>query len=309
MRKNILNEEELRARLLKPLDRIHAENKTPNDNLLESNFIRTKNDPTTLMKYITNPTGKGSAYVANRAAIKQGLNMQYIKLLREHRRSFYAVPYIYPNGDILFYVKVPSEFYKTNKISYDVLFLLKYDKDRKRYHWEMNTYSNSPSFIFTYAYVYNQHGMLIDKLKSKIPSEALSRPPEVRNPIQSFGFEKSTYIAARYLYDGRCIADEYINRFSKIMDPITESKLFSSIADPELLVSIYQHAQYESRKTHRKELSANEKQIRRERLEKYEKHQQENRPKSVGFIFKRSPRAKLDARSAQKKLDFHNKKK
>ena len=39
------------------------------------------------------------------------------------------MPFIYPNGDLLYYVKVPSEDYKNNKISYDVLFLIKYDKE------------------------------------------------------------------------------------------------------------------------------------------------------------------------------------
>ena len=70
----------------------------------------------TLRQYIDNPSGKGSAYLAKRATIKQGLNMTFIKLLREYKRAFTATPYIYDTGDILYHVTVPSEFYKTNKI-------------------------------------------------------------------------------------------------------------------------------------------------------------------------------------------------
>ena len=81
----------------------------------------------------------------------------------------------------------------------------------------MFLYSNSPSFIYTYCYVYNQKGLLIDKLKSKLPQMALTKFPEVRNPIGSLGYEKSTYIAARYLIDGKCLSDEYVNRYSKTM--------------------------------------------------------------------------------------------
>lgn len=189
-------EKEFRERLLKPLEEIHANNilNEAEKNLDQKDY---NNDFMTLTKYTSNPTGKGSAYVANRAAIKNGLNMIFIKLLREHRKEFYAVPYIYGNGDILYYIKVPSEDYDINKISYDVLFLLKYDKNLKRANRHMFLYSNSPSFIFTYCYVYNKHGLLIDKLKSKLPIEALTKPPVVRNPIESLGYDKSTYIARK----------------------------------------------------------------------------------------------------------------
>jgi len=154
---------------------------------------------------------------------------------------------------------VPSEFFKDNKITYDVLFLLKYDKQLERKNRQMYVYSNSPSFVFTYCYVYNKHGLLIDKLKDKFPTEALTMAPEIRNPIQSLGFEKSTYIAALYLLHGGCFSDAYINRFGKSMTDMLEMLTFKKIADPEQLVAIYQHAQYNSRKTHRKQLSANEK--------------------------------------------------
>lgn len=176
-------EKQFRSRLLKPLDNVHAD--TLNETETTITQSKPKDDFMTLTKYVNNPTGKGSAYVANRAAIKNGLNMIYIKLLREHRREFYAIPYVYGNGDILYYVKVPSEDYDNNKISYDVLFLLKYDKNLKRANREMFMYSNSPAFIFTYCYVYNKHGLVIDKLKSKLPMEALTKPPVVRNPIES----------------------------------------------------------------------------------------------------------------------------
>lgn len=307
--KRSISDEEFRARLLKPLDDIHNTAVTESDNssFSKSDFRDSRN-PTTLVKYISNPTGKGTAYVANRSAIKQGLNLTYIKLLREYRRAFYAQPYIYGNGDILFYVKVPSEDYKNNKISYDVLFLLKYDKSRERKHREMRVYSNSPSFIFTYCYVYNKNNMLIDFLKSKLPTEALTMPPEIRNPIQSFGFEKSTYIAARYLLDGNCLTDAYINLYGKTMNDTTQSTVLRNIADPELLISIYQHAKYEQRKTHKRELTNNQLADKRKEKAEYIRNQKKIMPKK-GFIVKTSPRSKITARKAQRSLMNENKKK
>ena len=104
----MISDEELRKKLLKPLDEIRAKRREAGDNtpIASSQSPKDAKDDMSLMKYVSNPTRKGSAYVANRSAIKQGLNMTYIKLLRNFRRAFYAVPYIYPNGDILFYVKV-----------------------------------------------------------------------------------------------------------------------------------------------------------------------------------------------------------
>lgn len=294
-----MDEEELRRRLMAPLDKLN--NQTINSGINTNQISKqTSNDANmTLMKYFSNPTGKGSAYVANRRAIKDGLNMIYIKLLREHRKEFYATPYIYENGDILYYVKVPSEDYKNNKIAYDVLFLLTYQKDVRRVNREIHMYSNSPSFIFTYCYVYNKHGLLIDKLKNKLPNEALTMPPEVRNPIESLGYEKSTYIACRYLIDGGCLSDEYVNRFGKVMTKTLEATTFNKIADPELLIAIYQHAKYNERKQHRKELSANEKAARDKRQAQYAKAEKENRPRE-GFIISKAPRSKITAKKAQK---------
>jgi len=75
--------------MTRSLDRIHNEtklNESPNSQFTVSHA----RDFMTVNKYISNPTGKGSAYVAKRSAIKNGLNLIYIKLLREHRREFYA---------------------------------------------------------------------------------------------------------------------------------------------------------------------------------------------------------------------------
>lgn len=174
-------ERQLREAIEKSLDELHHDNQTISET---SNQVKkSTTDYMTLEQYVNNPTGKGSAFVAARSAIKFGLNNTYIKLLREYRKQFYAVPYIYKNGDILFYVKVPSEDYKNNKIAYDVLFLLEYDKDKKRRLRKMRLYSNSPSFIFTYCYVYNKEGLIIDKLRDKLPYEALTKAPVIRNPI------------------------------------------------------------------------------------------------------------------------------
>ena len=295
-----ISESELRSRLLQPLDELQSQRLNEADSIT---YSETPNDLNlSLEQYVANPTGKGSGYVANRAAIKSGLNMTFIKLLRNHRRQFYAVPYIYGNGDILFYVKVPSEDYKDNKISYDVLFLIQHDKNRSREKRLIKLYSNSPSFIFTYCYVYNQHNLIIEKLKSKLPTEALTQFPEIRNPIGSLGYEKSTYIAAMYLLNGKCLRDEYINRYGITMNSKVETETYRKIANPELLVSIYQHAKYKARKEHRKPITKNEEAKRDKIQARYAEKEKKNTPKKSGMIIATSPRSKITARKAKKAI-------
>lgn len=252
----------------------------------------------TLRQYIDNPSGKGSAYLANRGAIKQGLNLTFIKLLRESRKAFSATPYIYDNGDLLYHVKVPSEFYKDNGITYDVLFLLEHSSARRAQR-NITLFSNCPSFVYTYCYVYNKKGLLIDDFKDKLPDMALNTAPSVRNPIESMGYEKSTYIAARYLMDGFCLNDTYVNRYAKRMTDDVQTKLENRLADPETLVAIYQHAKYQQSKTHRKPLDTNTKASRDAMLQK---HKAKSRREAAGKIFARPARSKITARKAKKSL-------
>ena len=301
----MISDEEFRKRLLRPLEEMRARKLNEGEEI-SKNTGAPETPPEiksgiSLYSYISNPTGKGSAYVANRSAIKNGLNMTYIKLLKEHRRQFYAIPYIYPNGDILYHVKVPSEFYNDNKIAYDVLFKISFDQRLERKNRDMKLYSNSPSFIYTYCYVYNRANFLIDNLKTKLPQEALMQAPVVRNPIGSFGYEKSTYIGAHYLIDGGCLSDAYVNKYGINITPQIEAGLISKIADPDLLVAIYQHAQYNKRKAHRKEISDKEKAARDQRQKQYAEDQKKNAPKK-GFIIHSTPRSKITARKAKKAL-------
>lgn len=253
-------------------------------------------------QYVDNPSGKGTAYLAKRSVIKQGLNLTFIKLLQRYRQHFFAIPYKYPNGDLLIHVKVPSEEYDKNKISYDVLFKIDYD-DKQRYALRrMRLFSNSPSFLFTYAYVYYHSDLIPDQFVGKLPTQALTQAPVVRNPVESLGYEKSTYIASRYLLDGFVLTDTYLARFGKGINPIEEQRIFASIADPEKLVQIYAHARDLQVKKHRKPVDTKRRQNREDLRREYAKSARENRPKRTGLIFKRRPQSKITAKKAKRSL-------
>lgn len=257
-----------------------------------------------LLQMVNNPSGKGSAYLAARYRIKQSMSSMYIKVLSKYRRQFYAVPFLYDDGRILFHVKVPSEAYNLNKISYDVLVEFDGKSNLRLSQRPAKFFSNSPSFIFTYAYVFNQKDILIDKFKSKLPSQCLTQAPVVRNPVESLGYEKSIFIAAKYLIDSMALSETYIRKFGKRMMPLTEIDLMRRIADPQTLIAVYQHAKYLQAKTHRKPLTQTEKQKRDQRNRKFAESQKRNRPEGRKGLFgiKVAPRPALTARKAQKYL-------
>ena len=91
------------------------------------------------------------------------------------------------------------------------------------------------------------------------------------------------------------------------MTSFLETQTFNKIADPELLVAIYQHAKYNKRKTHRKTISANEKNKRDKQHSNYIQSERKNRPVH-GFIFQKTPRSKITARKAQRSLLNNTKK-
>lgn len=55
--------------------------------------------------------------------------------------------------------------------------------------------------MFTYTYVLEKSGLLVDFMKKKCAPSALKDPPTVKNPVEAYGFEKSCYFACCYLKD------------------------------------------------------------------------------------------------------------
>ena len=45
--------------------------------------------------------------------------------------------------------------------------------------------------LFTYAYVFNKEGFIIEWMKKRMSQRSLNEEPVKRNPDQGFGFEKS----------------------------------------------------------------------------------------------------------------------
>lgn len=154
----------------------------------------------TISDYLVNPAGKGNATIPNRQLIVDNLKQRYLELSRDKK---FEVTIYKVKDDYFFHVLVPSEDRELNH-KYDVVLqFTSLDENFthelliKRYY--MKFFSNSPSFVYSYAYVFHKNGILVDVLTKKMRSDVLQNAPGIRNPREIISFEKSLYFACLHL--------------------------------------------------------------------------------------------------------------
>jgi hypothetical protein len=194
----------------------------------------------TMNKLLQNPSGPYSAYFARRDLTIKNLNDRYLQMQKDKKE--FKLEIFKDKDDYYFYFKVPSETY--DKLHYDVVinFIPVGDQsksDMTLNNYSVNLFSNAPNFLFTYAYVYNQDGILIDFLKDKISKQALNEPPDIRNPIKSYGFEKSVYFALLYIKMNRLHVKSAINYRA---DKLDKKKLIKAVDSTEEKLKQYNRA-------------------------------------------------------------------
>lgn len=129
------------------------------------------------------------------------------------------------------HLKVQSE--SNNNIKYDVVIRffensnIMNESTVKDY--KVQFFSNSPSFIYNYAYLYKKHGYLIESLYNKMQKEFLDIPPKKENVVISY--DKSIYFCVLYLSHNNFVRlrVSYLNKFKT-----SESNFLKSIDSVEL---------------------------------------------------------------------------
>lgn len=149
-------------------------------------------------------------------------------------KKIYCENYAEDDGMYLMHIKVPSESHAG--IFYDVVIqLFTDDKEIERQlnlsKYYVQFFSNSPSFMYKYAALYKVHGYLIDSLYEKLDQEYSNMLPDKQNPDYKMNFDKSLYMACRFLQDHR----ETILRKSGLVfyRKVSISKLLKTIKDFE----------------------------------------------------------------------------
>ena len=171
-------------------------------------------------EYIKNPAGKG-AIIPGRDMILTNWDYR-LQLLQKHKEIELN---IYTNkNDVYYHFIIPTEN-KERDNTYDTIIKFKQTKDTERTdtsykQYEVEFFSNCPSFTYGYAYVANLSGYLIKEFANKYDEKILKYPPVSKNPGLIFGYEKSIYFSCKYLLENKSfLMKAYVKSNSK---PLTK---------------------------------------------------------------------------------------
>ena len=155
----------------------------------------------TLHDFIQNPFGitnekKSDEYEKKYQAMKK-------------KSNFKIEGYTSIDDNYFIHVIVPSD--SNQNQTYDVVVLFFTDetvvKKRTTFsNYYVKFFSNSPSFIYKYAYLYKENGFLIDFLFDKLDAAYIDKKPLKTNSNFDMFYEKSIYCASRLLLDDEAIA-------------------------------------------------------------------------------------------------------
>ena len=137
----------------------------------------------TLRNIISN-LSKGQSATSTKY-ILQGLQSYYESIRPKIKINGYQQD---SNSTTLFF-QIPS---KDKPVFYDVVIWLK-SIEKLTLNTQLKVFSNSPSFVYNFCYVFYKDGSLL--YPEKYSNDFKILPPRVRNPWQIFSFDKHIYSA------------------------------------------------------------------------------------------------------------------
>lgn len=153
----------------------------------------------TFDQYIDNPMGKANAVFAARHTYKAEYTQKFDALYMREAGKIDRTLYFDKVHDIYYaHIKIPSE--TLENFYYDVVIKFSTKDNGIRTNsilkdYDVQFFSNDPAFIYTYLYVFNKLGMIVDDLKQKCPRTSLTMRPSERNAYEVPGYVKSIYFA------------------------------------------------------------------------------------------------------------------
>ena len=142
-----------------------------------------------IKEFLKNPVGKGEV-IPGKNTLLADLDKRYRALLERKEFEFN----IYRKKDCFFFHFLIMTEDPERENDYDVVIgfyptkTQKFDTVITRY--DIKIFSNSPSFIYTYAYVAKQNKLLIVDFYNKFDVNVLKKPPVSRNTGKIMGYEK-----------------------------------------------------------------------------------------------------------------------
>ena len=187
-----------------------------------------------IQEYLVNPMGKGNSIFMIRE-MKNILDRQYMEIQSNIRLSWYKLQDKY----YIAHIQIPSK--SVEKLFYDVLLEFDIDSIPKNTaiinKAKVRVFSNCPSFTYTFAYVFNKNGDLIEWCRGKYEKEIFSKPPVKRNPYELYSYEKSLYFAIKYITSGG--RNNTKNISLKHIEVSTYQKIYVNIKSSSDTVELY----------------------------------------------------------------------
>ena len=144
-------------------------------------------------QYIKNPMG--GSVVTNRQVLMDMYRQKWNNILvRENGQINYS---IYKGADDFYvHLKIPSEV--VPKFYYDTIARFYIDKHKTAgtlpanlNTYEVQFYSNDPSFVYTFTHAFVKNKMFIKDLESKMVKAAIEKKAVEKNPRDEIGYVKS----------------------------------------------------------------------------------------------------------------------
>lgn len=151
----------------------------------------------TLEEYIKNPMG--SSVMTNRQVYQQMYTEKWDAIrVKENGMIKHD---LYQSGENYYvHFKIPSEV--VPKFYYDTIIHFLPNKSKSSgvitktlNDYDVQFYSNDPSFVYTFAHAFKKSGMFIKDLEDKMITRALTDKAIEKNPKDEIGYVKSLYFA------------------------------------------------------------------------------------------------------------------
>lgn len=153
----------------------------------------------TVQSFLSNPTGDAGTQAIARKATLDAYETKLAKLLKENKVDKLKTQYYDAGGSLFIHIEIPSETFKG--LFYDVVVEFE-DFDSTKTSLAANRirfFSNSPSFAFSYAHVFQVYNIFIESLSNKYSDKIFTEIPKVRNPDFSTFYEKTITFALLYI--------------------------------------------------------------------------------------------------------------
>ena len=165
--------------------------------------------------------------------LMRGYRERYEVLLKTHGKFAYTVYEVMPGARTIIHFKLPSE--TVENFYYDVLFEIIPGKSSVDFmDCDIQFYSNSPSFVYSYAYVFahwnpdenrpadeRKDSWMVDSMRGRVPKRSLlindlrqkigpaptHDKPAIRNPLGIPLCDKSLYFCLFYMIDTMSLQD------------------------------------------------------------------------------------------------------